>query len=42
MKNIVKLILVTVLISSCSAWKDDPGVEYAPNLYHSVPYEPLS
>ena len=42
MKNIVKLILVTVLISSCSARKDDPGVEYAPNMYHSVPYEPLS
>ena len=42
MRNIIKLILVLVLISSCSARKDDPGVEYAPNMYHSVPYEPLS
>ena len=42
MKHFVKLILVTVLFSSCSARKDDPGVEYAPNMYHSVPYEPLS
>ena len=42
MKHIIKFILVTILISSCSGRKDDPGVEYAPNMYHSVPYEPLS
>jgi mono/diheme cytochrome c family protein len=27
---------------SCQASGDDPGVEFAPNMYHSVPYEPLS
>ncbi|MEN7546926.1 cytochrome c [Rapidithrix thailandica] len=26
----------------CKADKNYPGVEYAPNMYHSVPYEPLS
>lgn len=30
------------LLSSCSASGDDQGKEYAPNMYHSVPYEPLS
>lgn len=27
---------------SCGASGDNPGVEYSPNMYHSVPYEPLS
>ena len=27
---------------SCGAGGDDQGLEYAPNMYHSVPYEPLS
>ena len=26
----------------CSSKKDDPGVEYAPQMYHSVPYGPLT
>jgi mono/diheme cytochrome c family protein len=30
------------MLLSCSADKDNPGVEYAPNMYHSTPYEPLS
>ncbi len=42
MKFILKNILVVYLLFSCSAGKDNPGVEYAPNMYHSVPYEPLS
>lgn len=36
------IILLGTLIISCSAGKDDPGVEYAPQMYHSTPYEPLS
>lgn len=27
---------------SCTARDNDPGVEYAPQMYHSVPYEPLT
>lgn len=27
---------------SCGASGDNPGVEYSPNMYHSVPYDPLS
>ena len=42
MKFILKNILLFYLLFSCSAGKDNPGVEYAPNMYHSVPYEPLS
>jgi mono/diheme cytochrome c family protein len=40
-------ILVTglsaaALLASCSADGDKPGWEYAPNMYHSVAYEPYS
>ncbi|MBT1705234.1 c-type cytochrome [Chryseosolibacter indicus] len=28
------------LLASCSAGGDDQGTEYAPNMYHSVAYEP--
>ena len=42
MRNIINTFLVVLFISSCAARKDSPGVEYAPNMYHSVPYEPLS
>ena len=31
-----------VLLVSCKAGGDYPGREYAPNMYHSVAYEPLS
>ncbi len=30
------------MLVSCKAGKDDTGLEYAPNMYHSVPYEGLS
>lgn len=30
------------LFSACSAGGDDPGYEYAPNMYHSFGYEPMS
>jgi mono/diheme cytochrome c family protein len=29
-------------LAGCSAGGDNPGREYAPNMYHSVAYEPLS
>jgi len=31
-----------VMLSSCTASGDNPGREYAPNMYHSVAYEPYS
>src|SRR5215203_3173503 len=30
------------LLAGCSANGDDPGKEFAPNMYHSVAYEPYS
>ncbi len=39
--NRLILIIVGAVLVSCSAGKDDPGKEYAPNMYHSVAYEPL-
>ena len=29
-------------MSSCGSGGNDPGVEYAPQMYHSIPYEPLT
>ncbi len=43
--NIISAIVILVIVqifSSCRAKDDHPGVEYAPNMYHSVPYEGLS
>jgi len=35
-------ICISVLaLTGCGAGENDPGYEYAPNMYHSVPYEPL-
>ena len=31
-----------VILAGCSASGDNPGKEFAPNMYHSVAYEPLS
>lgn len=31
-----------MLLASCGASGDNQGVEYAPNMYHSVAYEPFS
>jgi len=30
------------VMAGCTAHDDNPGKEYAPNMYHSVAYEPLS
>lgn len=35
-------LLVIALLSSCAAKDDYRGLEYAPQMYHSTPYEPLS
>lgn len=33
---------ISLGLASCSAEGDYPGTEYAPQMYHSIPYEPLS
>jgi mono/diheme cytochrome c family protein len=33
---------VAVLLAACSAGGNNQGTEYAPNMYHSVAYEPLT
>lgn len=30
------------LLAGCGASGDNPGMEYAPNMYHSVPYDPFT
>ena len=36
------IITVGILAASCAAGVDDTGLEYAPQMYHSTPYEPLT
>ncbi len=36
------LFLLSVILGACSAKGEFQGFEYAPNMYHSVPYEQLS
>lgn len=40
--QIILLVVVAVVVASCTAGVDNPGLEYAPQMYHSTPYEPLS
>ncbi len=43
--NIYKATLVFGILAflmGCSAGGNDPGIEYAPQMYHSIPYEPLT
>ncbi|WP_291724878.1 c-type cytochrome [Bernardetia sp.] len=35
-------VIGITFLTSCGAEENYPGVEYAPQMYHSVPYEPLS
>jgi hypothetical protein len=45
MQVIKKLIIGfagTALLASCGAGGEDQGTEYAPNMYHSVAYEPYT
>lgn len=39
---LMAIVGVSVGLASCSASGDYPGTEYAPQMYHSVPYEPLT
>ena len=43
LKNISTAIILggTIALAGCRAGGDNPGTEYAPNMYHSVAYEPL-
>lgn len=41
-KSIAGCLMAVMAMASCSAGGDYPGTEYAPQMYHSVPYEPLS
>jgi len=36
------IITIGALVASCAAGVDDTGLEYAPQMYHSTPYEPLT
>ena len=40
--NLASAFLISGLLAGCGAGGEDQGLEYAPNMYHSVPYEPLS
>jgi mono/diheme cytochrome c family protein len=35
-------VAAAVLLAGCKAGGDNQGLEYAPNMYHSVAYEPLT
>jgi mono/diheme cytochrome c family protein len=41
-KNITLGLAITTVLASCGAGGDDQGTEYAPNMYHSVAYEPYT
>ena len=36
------MLCAVVLLAGCAADGNYPGMEYAPQMYHSVPYEPLT
>ncbi len=40
--KVVIPMIALVALSGCTAGGDNPGLEYAPQMYHSVPYEPLT
>ncbi|HCW05787.1 MAG TPA: cytochrome C [Cytophagales bacterium] len=40
--NLVLGVSTAVALVGCKAGGDNQGLEYAPNMYHSVAYEPLS
>ncbi|MGB0523115.1 MAG: c-type cytochrome [Flammeovirgaceae bacterium] len=41
-KNILYWLGAVILLVGCTPKEEYPGVEYAPQMYHSVPYEPLT
>jgi mono/diheme cytochrome c family protein len=42
LKSLLIGITGVAMLASCGAGGDDQGTEYAPNMYHSVAYEPYS
>jgi mono/diheme cytochrome c family protein len=46
MTDLIKRLFIAItplaLLAGCSAQGDNPGREYAPNMYHSVPYDPFT
>ena len=42
LKSLVFAMSVAIILTGCAAKGDFAGREYAPNMYHSVAYEPLS
>jgi cytochrome c5 len=41
MRSYINGLAILVLMGACRAGGEDPGREYAPNMYHSIAYEPL-
>jgi mono/diheme cytochrome c family protein len=41
-KRLFMGVAVAAILTACTAGGDDQGTEYAPNMYHSVAYEPYS
>jgi mono/diheme cytochrome c family protein len=42
MKRLLIAFSGLALLAGCGAEGDNPGTEYAPNMYHSVPYDPFT
>lgn len=40
-KTILTALTALALLAGCGAEGDNTGTEYAPNMYHAVPYEPF-
>ena len=38
----IGILAAGMFLASCAAGPDDTGLEYAPQMYHSTPYEPLT
>ncbi|MEM7297597.1 MAG: cytochrome c [Bacteroidota bacterium] len=38
----IGIVAAGATLASCAAGVDDTGLEYAPQMYHSTPYEPLT
>lgn len=39
---VLGIALLTISFAGCRAGGENPGLEYAPQMYHSIAYEPLS
>ncbi|MEX2233414.1 MAG: cytochrome c [Cyclobacteriaceae bacterium] len=41
-KNILIAFICLILLAGCGGHGNSPGTEFAPNMYHSVPYDPFT